>query len=178
MLGACSGGSAVRRSPDASTPSAAAHGPPSAATDGPFTLTLSAGRASYRADEPIDDIVAELVYAGGVSELTISGSGSGLVVFSTEELNGTRHQTGFQHDDCVPYAIQSDQPIREPFSKSGGYSADDPNRAYWEQYFAERELRLPAGEWDMTAWSTLYEDGHCTGIRRDLRTTIRIAVEG
>jgi hypothetical protein len=38
-----------------------------------------------------------------------------------------------------------------PFAKSGGFTQEDPDAEFWEQYFAEKELKLPAGDYTFTA---------------------------
>jgi hypothetical protein len=36
------------------------------------------------------------------------------------------------------------------YQKSGSWSADDPDAAFWENFFSEPDLRLPAGEYTIT----------------------------
>ena len=38
-----------------------------------------------------------------------------------------------------------------PFSKSGGFTQEDPDIEFWEQYFSEEALKLPAGDYTFTA---------------------------
>ena len=40
-----------------------------------------------------------------------------------------------------------------PFFKSGGFSADDPKAEFWQQYYSEKELRLPKGEYTIVAYT-------------------------
>lgn len=34
-----------------------------------------------------------------------------------------------------------------PFAKSGGFDQNDPDAEFWEQYFSEKELKLPGGDY-------------------------------
>lgn len=45
-----------------------------------------------------------------------------------------------------------------PFSKSGGYSQDDPKAEFWKQYFSEKELKLPKGDYTFTAKTGFFLD--------------------
>ena len=47
-----------------------------------------------------------------------------------------------------------------PFSKSGGFSPEDPNANFMAAYFAAPELTLPPGTWriDVTALGNIRHD--------------------
>ncbi|MBR0600283.1 hypothetical protein [Sinanaerobacter chloroacetimidivorans] len=38
-----------------------------------------------------------------------------------------------------------------PFSKSGGFSEDDPDADFWREFYSEKTLRLPNGEYTFSA---------------------------
>lgn len=38
-----------------------------------------------------------------------------------------------------------------PFSKSGGYSEDDPDADFWRSFYSEKALKLPKGEYTFSA---------------------------
>ena len=38
-----------------------------------------------------------------------------------------------------------------PFDKIGGFTREDPDMNFWEKYFSEKGLRLPAGDYTFTA---------------------------
>jgi len=40
-----------------------------------------------------------------------------------------------------------------PFSKSGSYTEDDPRADFWKEYFSEKELRLPSGDYTFKAYT-------------------------
>jgi hypothetical protein len=91
----------------------------------------------------------------------LSGSGSGLVFFSVTRLeDGLSPGPPGSRGDCRAYLL--DEPMVVPFSKSGGFSPDDPNADFMQAYFAEPELTLPPGTWriDVSALGNL---GHECG---------------
>jgi hypothetical protein len=53
--------------------------------------------------------------------------------------------------DCVSKPITRGQVSRSPFIKAGGFDPTGPNAQFYRDFFAERELLLPAGEWDIRA---------------------------
>ncbi len=102
--------------------------PPGERVDELFSLDIRADRGPYAADEPIE-IEADLIYTGE-EQTTVTSSGGGLVVFEIEQLDGPVDVGGARDDDCVRYEYHPGQ-IE---------SVDFP------------ELRLPAGEYQITAW--------------------------
>lgn len=38
-----------------------------------------------------------------------------------------------------------------PFSKSGGFSEDDPDADFWRDFYSEKTLKLPEGEYIFSA---------------------------
>ena len=58
--------------------------------------------------------------------------------------------------DCAKHDYARLAPVAIQFQKSGGYSADDPNAAFYRTYFADPVLRLPAGHWKLTAIANGY----------------------
>jgi hypothetical protein len=61
-------------------------------------------------------------------------------------------------------------------TKSGEWWSDNPDGDFYRNFVAEPEVRLPAGEWDISATASFHEGG-CRGPDRQLRATIRITVE-
>ncbi|MEA2622692.1 MAG: hypothetical protein QOH61_1602 [Chloroflexota bacterium] len=126
--------------------------------DGDLRLTISATHGSYAPGEPIE-VAAELAYLGPHDAVKVAGSGSGLVLFGLKQLDG-RFEMGYSAtDDCVPYTLEQGKPTTVAYSKSGGYGADDPDAAFWTQFFADPLLRLPVGRWQITARATFLGPG-------------------
>ena len=57
-----------------------------------------------------------------------------------------------------------------PFAKSGGFSQDDPKAEFWQQFYAEKELRLPKGDYTFRAYTDFALD-------EDLKEKVDLAVE-
>jgi len=118
--------------------------------EGNFRLAINAGRATYQAGEPIE-MEAALTYGGPEPEVRVWGSGSGVVHFAIEQVNGPLAMGPAATDDCVPHQMLRGQPTAVPFTKSGGFSADDPDADFWRDFFTDPQLRLPAGQWRVIA---------------------------
>lgn len=146
-------------------------------TDGNFQLTISAPRATWSSDEAID-VEATLKLIGPNTEATLWGSGSGPIGFSVVEVGGDRRMDAAWQADCSPHAITADAPITVPFAKSGGYSADDPNAAFYEAFFADPELRLPAGEWQVSAVALFDAGDTCTATPIEMSVSLTLTIEG
>jgi len=138
-----------------------------------FALTIQADRDHYAADELIE-IATTLRYIGD-EPTTVTSSGGGLVVFSIEQLDGPVDVEGAQTADCMPYEYRPGDTESTGFRKSGGYSNDDPMADFWRSFFGEPELRLPAGEYRITATAG-YGAPEC-GEERTIEASIVIFVE-
>lgn len=122
------------------------------ATTGDFTLNISSPRSTWPAEWPIE-VTATLSY-DGVGPTTVIGAGAGLISFGIREIGGTREMAASFTYDAVPYEIDPDAPIVAEYAKSGGWDPrSDPNTSFYEQFFADPELRLPAGQWEVSAWT-------------------------
>ena len=102
------------------------------------------------AGAPID-VTTSLMWTGPKPAATIWGSGSGPVSFGLEEVDGDIVIGGIQTLDCAPHDYAHLVPVATPYSKSGGFTEEDPNADFYKAYFADPVLRLPAGKWKVTA---------------------------
>lgn len=86
---------------------------------------------------------------------------SGEPYFHYTIYNGQEYfNEGLTKDILKQRTLNKNQIYTIPFSKSGGYSADDPKADFWKDYYAEKELKLPKGEYFFTAYTdfSLYEE--------------------
>lgn len=118
--------------------------------DAGFRLTISTARTVYRSDEPIE-VGATLTYIGPEGVAQVTGSGSGVVHFRLEHLDGPLDMAPVITADCARHRFVRGVPQQVPFQKSGGWSADDPNAAFWKAYFDDPLFRLPSGRWRVIA---------------------------
>jgi len=146
----------INRAPEA--PAAApvpATGVEDNAIDAPFSLRIRAESASYRFGEGIQ-VTAWLTYSGPKEREELAASFSGIVLYSWEQLDGPlRREAGYRLN-CQSYAINRGQPIRIPFAKSGAFSGEDPDAAFWRQYFADPDFHLPVGRYRIHAKSYFF----------------------
>ena len=144
-------------------------------TEGGITLAASVDPAIAAAGEEIN-VLAELSH-DQPGPLVVSGSGSGIVFFSVTRLeDGLSSGTPLANSDCAQHELPPGEPIVVPFSKSGGWSEEDPNADFLTTFFSEPELTLPPGTWriDITTSATL-GDG-CTGeqLGHELALTVTV----
>lgn len=143
-------------------------------TDGPFRLEFSLTKLTYLTTEPIEGI-ATLSVTDGLAR-TLGGPGGSPIGFSMVEVGGTRHMDQFWRDKCAPYRVGPNSPLTTPLTKSGGWAGDDPDAAFYQQFFADPEIHLPPGTWDISVVTDFFDDSACNGTHYELKATIRIEV--
>lgn len=146
----------------------------SEATDGGVTLTLTAERNSYSADEEIE-VGATLASAGEDARILFgSGHPVGFSVTRVEDGLTSGHPAFTL--DCASHEI-GPEPVAYPFTKSGGVEEEGPNAAFHRAYFfGGRALQLPAGTWRIEATTSLTAGPECGGAPLDLATAIEVFV--
>jgi hypothetical protein len=142
--------------------------------DAGFRLTISAPRTLYRSDEPID-IGATLTYIGPEAVGQVTGSGSGVVHFRLEDLDGPLDMAPVITSDCARHRFDRGVPQQVPFQKSGGWSADDPNAAFWKAFFEDPVLRLQPGRWRVIAEASFVVPD-CGGEQQLLEAPLELVV--
>jgi hypothetical protein len=115
-----------------------------------FALSMRVASGVFDAGEPID-IGAILTWEGAEPTATIWGSGSGPVSFGLQQVDGDIVIGGMMTADCGKHDYARGVPVAIPYSKSGGFTAEDPNAAFYRAFFADPVLRLPAGRWRVSA---------------------------
>ena len=144
-------------------------------TEDGITLAVSAEPAVVAAGVPID--VEAVITHDRPDALVVSGSGSGIVSFSVTRLeDGLTSGPSAMTGDCARHQLPAGAPTVVPFSKSGGYSPDDPNADFLDIYFSRPELTLPLGTWqvDVATHGSLGEG--CGGPPLDLTVSVVVTV--
>lgn len=169
VLVACAG--------ETSPSSPAEDGPVSVtAADAGFRLTLESSGRTFVDGQPIE-VRATLVYEGDAPEATVWGSGDGPVFFSLSQVDGPIVIGSAASDDCTNRVFARGVPVPFPFVKSGGFSNDDPNAAFYRAFFADPQLRLPAGTWRIVGQATGYlAPCEMEAPTLDVRTEIQVVV--
>lgn len=168
--------SAVSEAP-ASPPPAA---PPSVRSgtaeqvEGRFRLTFSLPRTTWSSDEGIEGVAALALIDGDLAEL--SGASS-LLAFTFAEVDGRRQMGPAWDTICARYRLPAGSPIISPITKSGGYGEGDPDVNFYRSFFADPLVRLPAGDWDISAVAEFIDDPDCRGEDdHSMRATVRVHV--
>jgi hypothetical protein len=142
---------------------------------GYIALTLTSERTEYTAGEPIE-IQAELFYDGTEPTLTLSGVTTLVNGFGIEQLDGPLAMGPGWDEPCVRHEIRAFEPISFPYVKSAGWSQDDPDADFLEEWVRDPELRLPAGTWLVTAYSEFAIGSECAAAQVELEASIVIHV--
>ena len=75
---------------------------------------------------------------------------SGPVTFDLKQLDGRRFSMGGAHTaDCAPKTFTRGIPTPIPFQKSGAWDGSDPDAPFYQQFFTDPLLRLPAGRYEL-----------------------------
>jgi hypothetical protein len=121
-------------------------------TDGDFELVLTSDKRVYRPDEPIL-IEARLTYHGSQSSMVIGHDmGSPISFGIAEKVFGLIQVGGLSLLTCEPTTLVRDEPLIEPFRKSGGVLDGQPHDEEMVMaWMRDPVLRLPVGTWHVTA---------------------------
>ena len=142
---------------------------------GDFTVQIASAQERWAAGEPIE-VTATLSYHG-TRATTIWGAGAGPMAFTVREIGGRRQMEASFTMDCAAHEIGPQDPIVKDYTKSGGWSpGDDPDEAFYEAFFTDPEFRLPAGRWELEAW-TRFAVEQCGPWAVDMRAAILLTVE-
>lgn len=146
----------------------------SAVNDDFISLTIVADNSVYKADEVIE-CYATLTNMGE-EPITVLHSNP-LVVFYIE--GGDYFSGSYGREDSLNRTtFVPEEELRIEFQKSGGWSADDPNAAFYKTFYEEKELRLPVGQYTLAAhleYST--DENNMQGTQQMLEVTILITVD-
>lgn len=127
-------------------PDASAKPVKASAENGSLKLELVLNKSVYKANEPIE-CYATLKNISNRSSIDVYGTRQ-LVYFPI--FGGDFNGEYFTTLELAKTAIQKNKPLEITFVKSGSLSPDaDP--AYAEKYFADPELRLPPGKYEIRA---------------------------
>jgi len=141
--------------------------------DETFRLSIATDRASYATSEIVPvSATLEMLRA---EPTTITGSGSGPVLFGIDQLDGPVDAGWFATSDCAHHIWAPGQVGFVPFEKSGGYDMDDPMAPFWTAFYNDPDLVLPAGHYRIFA-QVQYDIDDCTGHPSELLAEVLIEV--
>lgn len=167
-LAACSS------APLAPTPAPSVPGAHAADLQAPYLLALELPADTWRADGPITGMATlALVQGDGVD---IGGAGGGLISFEFASVDGTHRVEPISDAACAPYRLEPGRPVVSPIRKSGGFYPEQPDVEFNRAFLTGPDIRLPAGDWKITAVATFIEGQGCGGASRTIRATVTIHV--
>jgi len=138
-----------------------------------FNLSIWTDKSIYSTDEPIE-CSASLEYIGE-SDLTVFHSDP-LIVFYIQ--GGNFNGEWARQDSLNRTEFTCQEEIVIPFEKSGGWSSDDPNAEFFQEFYSEDELFLPPGEyllWTQIEYST--DENDFSGSHNTLEVSVSITVQ-
>ena len=158
-----------------------ANGPIEATTrSGNFELTIGSAKGRYAVGEPID-IEAALTYVteelpGGVQIGHALGADDGPLGFGIEEpVIGELRLTPGTRDACARTILVPGEPLAAAFTKSAGWSGDDPSSDDYRAFVLDPVLRLGVGTWHVYAVAS-FSLGDCGPDPVEMRADLTIEV--
>ncbi len=139
-----------------------------------FEITIFIDKESYAVGEAIE-CYAQLKYLG--SEPITVYSGNPLLGFGVKD--DVYFDGGYVIDENLVYnEFEPGETLRVEFSKSGGYTSDDPLVDFYKAYYVDSAFILPAGVFEISAninYSLDVED--MIGSKRVLFVSVVVTVE-
>jgi hypothetical protein len=145
-------------------------------TDGPFELRLVIDAERYAPGEPIRAVGA-VTYGGELPSVVVAADANGLITFTTRQLDGPLRMGGVSRLMIEGYELVAGHPHEEAFTKTVGFTADDPDAALYQAWFDDPVFWLPAGRWEIDATVRLTHPGPAGPVERELSTSVTVLVE-
>ena len=148
--------------------------PSSVSTDGVYKLELVLPRLAWTVGDPISG-TAILSLTDSVPT-KVAGAAE-LIAFAFDEVGGSRHVGPTWDLSCVQYPLDPATPTTVVLSKSGVIEGTEPDVDFLRSFFADPQVHLPAGTWDITAIAS-FSEGGCGAPTHTIEATVRIHVTG
>jgi hypothetical protein len=116
-------------------------------TNNNFIMTLNSDKEVYKTTDIIN-IWGTLEYIGDNDTIEIWHSCPFMLFSITDGKNFDID--GVAVDILASSVLEKNKVYHFDYQKSGGWSADDPNAKYWEDFFKEKDLLLPKGKHTIT----------------------------
>lgn len=144
-------------------------------SDGTFEISVYTDKDVYGKDEAV------LCWA----VVEFIGEGDGVTIYSSDPLvgfgikDGKYFDGGYAVNDVlITTEFKKDEPETYEYSKSGGWSAEDPNAEFYKEFYAEKELILPSGEYEISATiDGFFNQDDYQGSKYELSASVKIRVE-
>jgi len=143
--------------------------------DGTFEISIYTDKKEYKAEQEI--ICRAVVEYVGEGEGTVIYSGDPLVGFA---LKDDKYFDGTYCSNLVLMETEFNkaEPVTVEFSKSGGWSGEDPNAEFYKEFYSEKELILPPGEYEISATiDGFFDKDDYQSSEYELKVSVRIIVK-
>ena len=142
-----------------------------------FIMTLNSDRHIYSTADVIR-IWGTLEYVGDYDSIEI-WHGCPFMIFSIsggDEFDFGMALGGAVIDILASSVLERGIVYHFAYQKSGGWSADDPHAEFWEAFFSEPDLLLPAGEYTIVLSGGFSLSERVLGSESGLRAELNIRV--
>ena len=143
--------------------------------DGRYSLVFTLPKSTYADREEITGLATFTLEPG--PDVVVGGSRD-LLSFGFAEVGGSREMGPASDAMCARHELSASTPLTSRIVKSGGWSDDMPDADFYSGFFADPAVRLPAGDWDITAYADLVDGAGCAGAQHGLKATVRVHVAG
>lgn len=146
----------------------------SSSTDGKlFGLKLYSDKQEYKPTEKIN-IWSTLEYTGDDIEIQI-WHGDPCLIYTISD--GKDFNLVGNVDEILKSTIlQKGRIYKNYYEKSGGYAAEDPRAGFWKKFFAEKDLYLPPGEYEIKVSTAFSLNSEVAGSEYRQSAEIKIKV--
>ena len=142
-----------------------------------FIMTLNSDRHSYSTADTIK-IWGTLEYVGNKERIEI-WHGCPFMHFSIaggDERDFGRVLGGGQADVLASSIMEKGRVYHFDYQKSGGWSANDPDAEYWKNFFNEKDLLLPVGEYTVSLGGVFSLSDRVLGSESGLKAELKIKI--
>lgn len=134
-------------------------------------------RTTWSADEAIEGEAVLALIDAESAELGVAGNGP--IEFVFKEVGGSREMGPAWDTVCDSAQLTAASPIVRSIRKSGGWGDGQPDADFYGSFFADPHVRLPAGDWDISAVAEFIDGRDCASAdRHSMRATVRVHVTG
>ena len=132
-----------------------------------FRINTYIDKLDFKENEEIK-LYSTIEYIGAKNTITIW---SGDPYFNYTIVDGTEYYSeGITLSIAKSTELKKGEVYTLPFAKNGGFSQDDPKAEFWEEYYSEKELRLPKGTYTFKAYTDFHLD-------QDAKESVDLEVE-
>lgn len=143
--------------------------------DGTFKISIYTDKNEYKAGE---EIICRAI-------VEYIGEGDGVVIYSSDPLVGFALKDdkyfdgGYAVEDVlISTEFKKGEPVTYQFSKSGGWSGEDENARFYEEFYSEKELKLPPGEYEiLAAIDGFFDQEDYQSSKYELKASVKVTVK-